>query len=74
MMNKGGRSTAPEDPQSRKTSPDLEIFDGKNLAGVFSVKPAPAPLSSMYDSKIYMDETVRSFNGREPVALDRRRR
>jgi multiple sugar transport system substrate-binding protein len=53
-MNKGGRLTALKDPAIRKDfAVDLNIFEGKNLAGVFSVKPAPAPRSSMYDSKGY---------------------
>ncbi|TMV43400.1 extracellular solute-binding protein [Paenibacillus mesophilus] len=64
MMNKGGRLTALKDPQIKKDyATDLKIFEGKNLAGVFSVKPAPAPVSSMYDSKIYtyLSEAMKSM-------------
>lgn len=64
MMNKGGRLTALKDPQIKKDfATDLKIFEGKNLTGVFSVKPAPAPLSSMYDSKVYsfLGEALKSM-------------
>ncbi|MEF3301700.1 ABC transporter substrate-binding protein [Paenibacillus sp. GYB003] len=64
VMNKGGRLTALKDPAIRKDfAVDLNIFEGKNLAGVFSVKPAPAPRSSMYDSKgySYLNEALKSM-------------
>ncbi|MEF3306759.1 ABC transporter substrate-binding protein [Paenibacillus sp. GYB003] len=54
MINKFGRLTVLKDPAIQKDyAADLKIFEGKNLAGIFSVKPAPVPRGSMYDSKIY---------------------
>ena len=54
MINRFGRMTALKDPGIKKDfAADLKIFEGKNLAGIFSVKPAPAPRSSLHDSKIY---------------------
>jgi multiple sugar transport system substrate-binding protein len=52
QMNKDGRLTAWKDPEIQKDfAVNLNIFNGKNLAGIFTVKPAPAPRSSMYDNK-----------------------
>lgn len=54
MINKFGRMTVLKDPAIKKDyASDLKIFEGKNLAGIFSVQPAPVPRGSMYDSKIY---------------------
>ncbi|TNJ61003.1 extracellular solute-binding protein, partial [Paenibacillus hemerocallicola] len=54
MINKFGRLTALKDQAIKKDyAADLKIFEGKNLAGIFSVQPAPVPRGSMYDSKIY---------------------
>ncbi|MDF2714401.1 MAG: family 1 extracellular solute-binding protein [Paenibacillus sp.] len=54
MINKFGRLTVLKDPAIQKDyAADLNIFEGKNLAGIFSVKPATVPRGSMYDSKIY---------------------
>ncbi len=54
MINKFGRLSVLNDPAIQKDfASDLKIFEGKNLAGIFSVKPAPLPRGSMYDSKMY---------------------
>jgi multiple sugar transport system substrate-binding protein len=54
MINNFGRLTVLKDPALQKGfASDLKIFEGKNLAGIFSVKTAPVPRGSMYDSKIY---------------------
>lgn len=54
MINKFGRLTVLKDTAIKKDyAADLNIFEGKNLAGIFSVQPAPVPRGSMYDSKIY---------------------
>ncbi|MEF3306859.1 hypothetical protein [Paenibacillus sp. GYB003] len=53
-MNKAGRLTVRKDPELRKSyAADLKVYTGKNLAGIFNVSPAPAPMSTIYDTKIY---------------------
>jgi multiple sugar transport system substrate-binding protein len=53
-MNKAGRMTVLKDPALKKDfAKDLKVYEGKNLAGIFKVTPAPAPVSTDYDNKIY---------------------
>lgn len=53
-MNKAGRLTVLKDPEMKKRfAADRHVYDGKNLAGLFKVAPAPAPLSTIYDKQIY---------------------
>lgn len=53
-MNKGSRLTILEDPELRKQySSESRSFEGKNLQGIYSVDPAPLPVSTLVDSKIY---------------------
>lgn len=54
MLNKGTRLTVLNDPELRKQhASDLKIYEGKNLAGIFKVEPAPVPVSTVYDTQIY---------------------
>ncbi|MDF2714484.1 MAG: family 1 extracellular solute-binding protein [Paenibacillus sp.] len=53
-MNKAGRMTVLKDSELKKQyAQDLKVYNGKNLAGIFKVTPAPAPMSTNYDTKIY---------------------
>lgn len=53
-MNKAGRLTVLKDSSLRKEyAKNLKVYEGKNLAGIFKVSPAPAPMSTDYDTKIY---------------------
>ncbi|CAG7629059.1 hypothetical protein PAESOLCIP111_03066 [Paenibacillus solanacearum] len=53
-MNRGSRMTVLKDPALKKeVAADSKLYDGKNLQGIFKVKPAPLPKTSKYDSKIY---------------------
>lgn len=54
VMNKDSNLTILNKPELRNQfSSNTDIFKGKNLAGVFSVKPAAAPISSDYDDENY---------------------
>jgi len=51
-MNKGNNLTILNDPEMRKDfASNTDLFKGKNLDGIFKVKPAPSPLNSVYDSQ-----------------------
>jgi multiple sugar transport system substrate-binding protein len=53
-MNKAGRLTVLKDTAMKQNyAADLNVYEGKNLAGIFKVSPAPAPMSTNYDTKIY---------------------
>ncbi|MEF3307883.1 extracellular solute-binding protein [Paenibacillus sp. GYB004] len=53
-MNKAGRLTVLKDTSMKQNyAADLKVYEGKNLAGIFKVSPAPAPMSTNYDTKIY---------------------
>lgn len=53
-MNKGSRLTIFADPEMRNTySSAANTFDGKNLEGIYSVKPILAPVATKYDGAIY---------------------
>lgn len=53
-MNKAGRLTVLKNPEMKKSyAADSNVYNGKNLAGIFKVSPAPAPMSTNYDTKIY---------------------
>lgn len=63
-MNKGIRLTILNDPELKKQfSSDTKLYEGKNLAGIFSVKPAPLPAATQYDTKMYsfLKEAVKSM-------------
>jgi multiple sugar transport system substrate-binding protein len=54
VMNKERNLTILNNPEMRKEyASNSKIFEGKNLAGVFSVTPAPAPINSKYDNENY---------------------
>lgn len=51
-MNRGTNLTILNDPEMRKEfASDTDLFKGKNLEGIFKVKPAPSPINSVYDSE-----------------------
>ncbi|CAG7644883.1 ABC transporter substrate-binding protein [Paenibacillus allorhizosphaerae] len=53
-MNKGTRLTVLKDPALKKdASIDTKLYEGKNLQGIFTVKPAPLPKATKYDRKLY---------------------
>ncbi|CAG7632327.1 ABC transporter substrate-binding protein [Paenibacillus allorhizosphaerae] len=53
-MNKGTRLTALKDPAMKKdVAVDTKLYDGKNLQGIFTVKPAPLAKATKYDVKLY---------------------
>ncbi|WP_165452216.1 ABC transporter substrate-binding protein [Paenibacillus thalictri] len=53
-MNKGTRLTILQDPALRRDfAKDSKLYDGKNLTGMFKVKPAPVANSSRYELDIY---------------------
>ncbi|GIP31053.1 ABC transporter substrate-binding protein [Paenibacillus sp. J2TS4] len=53
-MNKGSRLTIMEDPELRNQySSSANSFEGKNLQGIYSVDPAPLPVSTRFDTEIY---------------------
>lgn len=63
-MNKKRGLTVLNKPELRNQyASDLHVYDGKNLAGVFKVQPAPLPISTKYDRKIYsfLGEAVKSM-------------
>jgi len=50
-MNRGTRLTILKDPELKKQfASDLKIYEGKNLAGIFKVQPAPYEIASPYDN------------------------
>lgn len=53
-MNRGTRMTVLNDPSLKEeVASDTGIYEGKNLQGIFKVKPAPLPRTSEYDGAIY---------------------
>jgi len=53
-MNKGSNLTILNKPELKlQFASDTNVYKGKNLEGVFKVKPAPAPMYSEYDAQIY---------------------
>lgn len=64
-MNKtGSRLSALSDPAIRKQfAADAKLYDGKNLQGIFAVKPAPLPEATAYDVKSYgfLKEGIKSM-------------
>jgi len=53
-MNSGARLTILNDLNLRKQfAASMNVFEGKNISGIFKVTPAPLPPSSDYDIKIY---------------------
>jgi len=53
-MNRGTRLTILNDPALKKeTAMDTKLYEGKNLQGIFKVKPGTLPKSNKYDLKIY---------------------
>lgn len=53
-MNKGSRLTILNDQKLRlQYASGTNGFEGKNLEGIFKVKPAPAPPATIYQSGIY---------------------
>ncbi|MDF2651820.1 MAG: extracellular solute-binding protein family 1 [Paenibacillus sp.] len=60
-MNKGYNLTILNDPEMRKQfASSTDMFKGKNLEGIFKVKPAPAQINTVYDSQswIYMKDAM----------------
>lgn len=54
LMNRGGRLTVWDNDAIREEfAVDLNLFEGKNVSGIFSVEPAALPKTSMYDSRGY---------------------
>ena len=52
-MNRGTRMTVLQAPGLKKeVAVDTKLYDGKNLQGIFKVKPAALPKTTKYDSKI----------------------
>ncbi|MDQ1913986.1 extracellular solute-binding protein [Paenibacillus sp. GD4] len=53
-MNKGMRLTVLKDQNLKKQfASDTKLYEGKNLEGIFKVKPAPLPEATKFDVKIY---------------------
>jgi multiple sugar transport system substrate-binding protein len=53
-MNKGTRLTVLKDPALKKeVAVDTKLYEGKNLQGIFTVKPAPLPKATKFDVKLY---------------------
>jgi multiple sugar transport system substrate-binding protein len=53
-MNRGTRLTVLKDPNLKKeVSADTKLYEGKNLSGIFKVKPAPLPEATKFDVKLY---------------------
>jgi multiple sugar transport system substrate-binding protein len=51
-MNNGTNLTILNDPEMRKDfASNTDLFKGKNLEGIFKVKPAPSPINSVYDTQ-----------------------
>ncbi|MGG3471665.1 hypothetical protein ABES02_29885 [Neobacillus pocheonensis] len=63
-MNKGTRLTVLKDPAFKKDAAvDTKLYEGKNLQGIFTVKPAPLPKATKYDRKLYpfLNEAAKSM-------------
>jgi len=63
-MNRGTRMTVLSDPALKKeVAVDTKLYDGKNLQGIFKVKPAPLPKATKYDVKLYpfLSEAAKSM-------------
>lgn len=63
-MNKGNNLTILNNPDLKlQFASDTNLYKGKNLAGVFKIKPAPAPMYSEYDAEHYkyLDEALKSM-------------
>lgn len=61
-MNRGTRLTVLKDPALKtEFASSLNLYGGKNLAGVFKVSPAPYELASPYDAAVnkMMDDTMK---------------
>ena len=53
-MNSENTLTILDDPKLRaEFGSKTELYKGKNLAGIFKVKPAPSPIPSEFDEKLY---------------------
>lgn len=53
-MNAGSRLTILQDQELRNQySSASNSFEGKNLQGIYSVEPAPLPVSTLLDAKVY---------------------
>jgi len=53
-MNKGTNLTILNKPELKKDfASNSHIYDGKNLSGIFKVKPAPVSPASEYDAQLY---------------------
>ncbi|MFE5317558.1 ABC transporter substrate-binding protein [Paenibacillus sp. NPDC056579] len=53
-MNRGNNLTILNNPELKKQfASNTDIYKGKNLEGIFKVKPAPAPVNSEYDNENY---------------------
>ena len=53
-MNKGNNLTILNNPELKKQfASNTDIYKGKNLEGIFKVKPASAPINSEYDNENY---------------------
>lgn len=53
-MNRGKNLTILNKPEWHKNfASDTQLFEGKNLEGIFSVKPAPASRYTKYDNQLY---------------------
>ena len=63
-MNKGNNLTILNKPDLKlQFASNTNIYQGKNLEGVFKVKPAPAPMYSEYDAENYkyLGEALKSM-------------
>lgn len=54
LNKKGTILTVLNNPEMRTHfAEDTKVYEGKDLAGIFKVKPAPVPPSTEFDSKVY---------------------
>ena len=63
-MNRGTRLTVLNNAELRNEfAMDTKLYEGKNLQGVFKVKPAPLPEATPYDVKLYsfLGEGIKSM-------------
>lgn len=63
-MNRGTRLTVLNNAELRSEfAMDTKLYEGKNLQGVFKVKPAPLPEATPYDVKLYsfLGEGIKSM-------------
>ncbi|WP_079912893.1 ABC transporter substrate-binding protein [Paenibacillus sp. 32352] len=64
MNRSGSRLSILKDPAIRNQfAADAKLYDGKNLLGIFAVKPAPLPEATAYDVKSYsfLKEGIKSM-------------